>query len=103
MSGDQAEPRAVLQHCKSSAHERNRSRVHTRDVLTVGGGAMYEAAVDFELARRLLNISGSEGCQQIPHEDHPLTASLSAALLHEKHSRSARVCRTSAPKPLGAY
>jgi hypothetical protein len=46
---------------------------------------MNETAVDFDPARCLINVAGSQRCQQITHKDHALTAPFCEALLYEKH------------------
>lgn len=46
---------------------------------------MHEAAVGFDHASRLLEVAGSRGREQIPHEDHALTALFGEALFHKRH------------------
>jgi hypothetical protein len=82
---NQAETHSVIQHSKSSAHERDGSRVHTGNGLPVSDRVMHRAAVSFDRACRLFYVAGSKGREEIPHWDYALTASFRKSLLHEKH------------------
>ena len=58
--GDEAKPNAIIQYCKSCAHERDRSGVDIRNGLAISDGDINDPVLGFDSLSRLFEVACSK-------------------------------------------